>query len=111
MCIRDRQSGGADHSVKNVNDGDSTTRWASDWKKDPQWVQLDFGKPIEFSQIVLQWEAAYATKYVIQISDDGERWTDLVRNDNSKGGTEPYTFEESQMARYIRCLLYTSRCV
>ncbi|GAA6395590.1 discoidin domain-containing protein [Solibaculum mannosilyticum] len=97
-----QQSGGADHSVKNVNDGDSTTRWASDWKKDPQWVQLDFGKPIEFSQIVLQWEAAYATKYVIQISDDGERWTDLVRNDNSKGGTEPYTFEESQTARYIR---------
>ncbi len=99
-----KQSEGADHTVKNVNDGDSTTRWASDWMKDPQWVQLDFGKPVEFSQIILEWEAACATKYVIQISDDGKQWTDLVRNDNGKAGIQPYTFEEPQSARYIRVL-------
>ena len=63
---------------------------------------MDFGESINFSQIVLKWEAAYATQYRIQISDDGQQWTDLVINENSKGGTEPYTFEEPQSAQYIR---------
>ena len=51
-----QQSEGADHSIKNVNDGDDATRWASNWKVDPQWVQLDFGESINFSQIVLKWK-------------------------------------------------------
>ena len=58
----------------NAVDGNPGTRWSSAFS-DPQWIQVDLGadrRPID--QVVLTWEAAYATAFQIQISADG---TDL----------------------------------
>ncbi|WP_161790156.1 discoidin domain-containing protein, partial [Streptacidiphilus carbonis] len=40
-------------------DGDTGTRWSSAFS-DPQWIQVDLGAESSLSQVVLQWEAAYA---------------------------------------------------
>ncbi|MBX6384520.1 MAG: discoidin domain-containing protein, partial [Microbispora sp.] len=48
-------------------DGDTGTRWSSAFS-DPQWLQVDLGATATVSQVVLNWEAAYATAFKIQVS-------------------------------------------
>ena len=51
-------------------DGNPGTRWSSAFS-DPQWIQVDLGGTAAIDQVVLNWEAAYATGYRIQVSADG----------------------------------------
>ncbi|RZQ65828.1 discoidin domain-containing protein [Amycolatopsis suaedae] len=55
-------------------DGDATTRWASLEAADPQWISVDLGGPALISRVKLNWEAAYATDYTVETSDDGQNW-------------------------------------
>ena len=55
-------------------DGDANTRWASNWESD-EYISVDLGTAYTISEINLLWESAYATKYKIQISNDGVNWT------------------------------------
>lgn len=55
-------------------DGDLGTRWSSEYSA-PQRITIELRKPISIDRIKLHWEAAFATKYQILISDDGEGWT------------------------------------
>src|SRR5216684_3016639 len=48
-------------------DGNTGTRWSSAFS-DPQWLEVDLGATASISQVVLQWEAAYATTFQIQTS-------------------------------------------
>jgi hypothetical protein len=50
-------------------DGNAGTRWSSAFS-DPQWLQVDLGATASISQVVLQWETAYATAFQIQVSND-----------------------------------------
>ena len=52
-------------------DGSTTTRWASAEGADPQWLRIDLGQSAAIHRVLLNWEAAYAKKYRIEISDDG----------------------------------------
>ncbi|MFC7471403.1 discoidin domain-containing protein [Actinomadura keratinilytica] len=52
-------------------DGDTSTRWSSA-DSDAQWLQVDLGATTAVSEVVLQWEAAYAKGYKIELSEDGE---------------------------------------
>ncbi|HON57813.1 MAG TPA: discoidin domain-containing protein, partial [bacterium] len=54
----------------NAVDGNPSTRWASA-ASDPQWLQVDLGKNYTITKVVLNWEAAYAAAYKIQISSNG----------------------------------------
>ncbi|GII30163.1 discoidin domain-containing protein [Planotetraspora mira] len=65
----------------NVTDGDPNTRWSSAFEDD-QWVSVDLGSAATFDRVVIVWEQAYAKTYVIQVSDDGETWTDVKSVDN-----------------------------
>ncbi len=44
------------HRRRNAIDGNTTTRWASDWS-DPQWIQVDLGAVTAINHVQLQWEA------------------------------------------------------
>ncbi|MGK5741031.1 discoidin domain-containing protein [Micromonospora sp. URMC 103] len=57
-------------------DGNPRTRWASEFQDD-QWIAVDLGRPVTFDQVTIVWEQAYARDFVIQVSDDGQRWTDV----------------------------------
>nr|WP_322975385.1 discoidin domain-containing protein [Actinacidiphila bryophytorum] len=80
-------------------DGRTTTRWSS-LASDDQWLRVDLGGTGTLSGIVLDWEAAYATGYRIEISDNGTSWTQLYATTTGKGGTEklPVTGK----GRYVR---------
>src|SRR6185437_14451083 len=69
-------------------DGDAGTRWSSAFS-DPQWVQ-----------VVLQWEAAYATAFQIQVSTNGTSWTSISSTTTGTGGTQTLTVTGT--GRYVR---------
>jgi len=60
--------------ASNAVDGNTGTRWSSAFS-DPQWLEVDLGASASISQVVLQWEAAYATGFQIQTSTDNTAWT------------------------------------
>ena len=80
-------------------DGNPGTRWSSAFS-DPQWLQVDLGGTASVSQVVLQWEAAYATAFQIQTSADGTAWTTIYSTTTGTGGTQ--TLNVTGTGRYVR---------
>ncbi|GLL02809.1 discoidin domain-containing protein [Dactylosporangium matsuzakiense] len=68
-----------------VTDGDPQTRWSSAWD-DPQWLALDFHRRASVCRVVLDWEAAYATAFDVQSSDDGDTWQTVYSTASGRGG-------------------------
>lgn len=66
----------------NALDGDATTRWSSAYE-DNQWLEIQFSSPVTFDTVSIDWETAYAKTYTIQVSDDGQNWTNVLEVDNS----------------------------
>jgi hypothetical protein len=95
------QGGGLEAS--NATDGNLTTRWASAGGVDPSWLQVDLGAVRAFNTVVLYWEAAFATQYQIQFSNDAQAWSVAATNTNGHGGVETVSFPTVQ-ARFVRML-------
>lgn len=85
-----------------VTDMDGASRWISQ-RKDDEWVTIDLGTPTKFSRVGLAWEAAYATDYQIQVSDDATTWRDVLHVTDGKGGDVVLKFEPV-VARHVRML-------
>ena len=85
--------------ASDATDGDTGTRWSSAFS-DPQWLQVDLGASASVDKVVLQWEAAYATAFQIQTSNDGTTWTSIYSATTGAGGTQ--TLNVSGTGRYIR---------
>jgi hypothetical protein len=83
----------------NAVDGNAGTRWSSGFS-DPQWLQVDLGATHTISQVVLNWEAAYATAFQIQTSADGTNWTTVYSTTTGTGGVQ--TLPVSGSGRYVR---------
>lgn len=84
-----------------INDGNTSTRWASGNTNADEWAIIDLGAYCDVNKVVLNWEAAYALKYKIQGSIDNNEYFDLVVEDNGQGGVKEHTFE-TQTIRYIK---------
>ncbi len=85
-----------------LNDGNEKTRWASGKNNGhTDWAMVDPGESCYINKVVLNWEAAYALKYKIQGSLDGETFFDIVTEDNGQGGIEEFSFAEQEV-RYVR---------
>ena len=80
-------------------DGNTGTRWSSAFS-DPQWLQVDLGATATISQVVLNWEAAYATAFQIQVSPDSTNWTTIYSTTTGTGGIQ--TLNVSGSGRYLR---------
>lgn len=86
-------------AAANAVDGNAGTRWSSAFS-DPQWLQVDLGSSQTLCEVVLTWEAAYASSYQIQISSNGTDWTTAASTTTGAGGTE--TRAVSGTGRYVR---------
>ncbi len=80
-------------------DGNTGTRWSSAFS-DPQWLEVDLGASASISQVVLQWETAYAAAFQIQTSADGTNWTTIYSTTTGTGGTQ--TLNITGTGRYVR---------
>jgi F5/8 type C domain-containing protein/Big-like domain-containing protein/beta-propeller repeat-containing protein len=83
-------------------DGSPTSRWSSTFS-DPQWIRVDFGRRMNVTGVVLDWEAAYATAFDIQMSDDDSTWTTILSVTNGTGGRQPLLGLSAE-GRYLRIL-------
>ncbi|HEY9251347.1 MAG TPA: discoidin domain-containing protein [Nocardioides sp.] len=81
-------------------DGDTGTRWASDWSDD-QWLALDLRSERTVGRVVADWESAQAAAWKVEVSSDGTTWRTVWSTDAGKGGVETATFEPTT-ARYVR---------
>ena len=80
-------------------DGNAGTRWSSAFS-DPQWLRVDLGATTTICQVVLSWEAAYATAFQIQVSNDATTWTTIYSTTVGTGGTQ--TLSVTGSGRYVR---------
>ena len=80
-------------------DGNTGTRWSSAFS-DPQWLEVDLGSAQAICQVSLDWEAAYATAFQIQVSNDNSTWTTIYSTTTGTGGNQ--TLTASGNGRYIR---------
>jgi hypothetical protein len=87
------------YPASNAVDGDPATRWSSAFS-DPQWITVDLGATAEITRVRLNWEAAYARKYAIEVSDDGSSWTTVKSVTNDAGGIDEH--EVTASGRYLR---------
>jgi len=86
-------------------DGDTSSkssRWSSGSSFPGQWIYIDLGGKATVEKIKLYWEAAYATRYIIQVSDDTQSWNDIYTQNNGTGGVEEIVLSASVDARYVR---------
>jgi hypothetical protein len=81
-------------------DGNLATRWSSAFS-DPQWLAVDLGAVTRINRVELAWESAHAKSYAIQVSTDGEKWTDVYKTAAGKGGLETIRFAPVA-ARHVR---------
>jgi F5/8 type C domain/Ricin-type beta-trefoil lectin domain/Putative Ig domain len=85
--------------ASSATDGNLGTRWSSGFS-DPQWLEVDLGSSQSICQVVLNWEAAYATAFQIQTSTDGSNWTTIYSTTSGTGGNQ--TLNVTGSGRYIR---------
>ena len=68
------------------------------------WIYVDLGTSTAISEVVLNWEAAYAVDFQIQVSSDATNWTTLrTVTGNASGGWQDYT-GLNETGRYVRIL-------
>jgi hypothetical protein len=78
----------ADFPAANAVDGNTGTRWSSAFS-DPQWLEVDLGSSQAICQVMLTWEAAYATAFQIQTSTDGTTWTTIYSTTTAPAAPRP----------------------
>jgi beta-glucosidase len=89
----------ADYPASAATDGDPGSRWSSA-SSDPQWLKVDLGSAQQICRVGLDWEAAYAKSYKVQVSNNGSTWTTVYSTTAGIGGD--HTFAVAKTARYIR---------
>jgi hypothetical protein len=81
-------------------DGNFNTRWSSAFE-DSEWFQVDLGSVQPIGQVLIRWQSAYGTSYLIQTSSDGQTWATAFQQKNGQGGIDNLTFPTVN-ARYVR---------
>ncbi|MER6672686.1 discoidin domain-containing protein [Streptomyces sp. NPDC000983] len=81
-------------------DGDTGTRWASDWS-DPQWIAVDLGAPTTVGRLQLVWDPAYGKAYEVQVSENGTDWRTVHATTSGDGDVDGIEFAATT-ARHVR---------
>lgn len=91
-------SGDASYAI----DGNNGTRWESA-QTDAEWFLLDLGQSRTFNYIKILWEGAFAKRFQLLASADGETFTDFYTESNLEAaGWQNLYFETAVTARYIK---------
>jgi hypothetical protein len=88
-------------------DGSASTAWKSDPAAGPaQALTLDFQRPRELGGLTVRWlPGAHASRYDVQFSDDGVRWSTVRRVAGGRGGPDAVWLPEAE-TRYLRLAIH-----
>ena len=107
-------SGTSDGNKDNVNDGDTSTKWDSDFikgsnAKPNSWIYIDLGadKTSIFDEMTMHYyNKIYPTLMYIQVSNDAANWHDISELTRPHNGTTypvvTESYDTAYAARYIR---------
>ena len=87
----------------NTTDGNLATRWSSAFSNN-QWMYVDLGSVLTIQRVVLNWEAAYAQSFRIEVSNDAVTWTSVYSTTTGTGGINNITLATPATGRYVRML-------
>lgn len=93
-------TGKNDYKPGNAVDGNASTRWSSDFS-DKEWWQVEFNQPQTIGGVNILWEAAFAEKYSIDVSQDGLNWKTVYDVTEGDGQTDLLFFAPVNV-RYVR---------
>jgi beta-galactosidase len=79
------------YASANAVDGDPASYWSSTFA-DPAWLAVDLGGLHKIGHVRITWENAYSAVFTIQVSSDGQKWTDVFTEQNGKGGINDIKF-------------------
>ncbi|MFF2483324.1 chitobiase/beta-hexosaminidase C-terminal domain-containing protein [Paenibacillus sp. NPDC058071] len=88
------------NKAEQATDGNVGTRWESKFE-DPQWIYVDLGAVYAIDGVKLNWEAASAKSYKIQLSNNERDWSDVYTQNNGTGGIESINITPTR-GRYVR---------
>ena len=80
-----------------------TSAWMSATGKN-EWISVDLGSVSEFDKLNLHW-INKAIKGTVQVSNDGEKWTDIASLTGDDALLEEISLGKMQQGRYVRLLL------
>jgi len=80
--------------------GDPSTYWSSAFT-DPAWLAVDLGAVHQVSRVRILWEAAFSKVFSVQVSTDGQAWSEVCHAAEGKGGTSEIKFVPVP-ARHVR---------
>jgi len=97
-------SPGAD--ARFILDGSKATAWRSDPAAGAsQSVTIDFRGPRELGGLIVHWhEGAHASRYEVEVSDDGVRWRSVARVSRGTGGPDALLIPDTE-TRLLRLAL------
>lgn len=88
-------------------DGNASTRWSAGKNATTnEWLQVDFGAPVEFDRVVIKQYENRVSAYEIQVSDDARDWVAALKGDVIESD-EVMTFPP-QVKRYLRLLIISA---
>jgi hypothetical protein len=93
---RESRSLSAEYAV----DGSNSSRWSSSFSSG-QWWQVDLGTAQTVAKVSINWEAAYASEYLIKTSTDGVNFTQRADVKIGAAGWQSTSFS-AVTARYVR---------
>ena len=92
----------ADHEPANAVDGQPGTDWQPTNGRGGAVLNVDYGVAREFGVLALRWRpGAAASRYLIELSDDGERWRSARRVERARGDLQQHWLPDSE-ARFVR---------
>ncbi|MDQ5980059.1 MAG: beta-galactosidase [Verrucomicrobiota bacterium] len=83
-----------------ATDGDPATVWQATGPQ-PAWLQVDLGGVQSLSRVRIEWGFLYAVGFAVQISPDGQTWSDVHLETGGQGGVSEIGFAP-QAARFVR---------
>jgi len=94
------------HGGAQAVDGDLATSWQSKLVKgkrgsSSEWITVDLGGNASINEVVLEWDANYATSYIIRVSNDANSWTTVFSTSSGNGGNDTISLSVAS-ARYVR---------
>ncbi|MCX7709740.1 MAG: stalk domain-containing protein [Clostridia bacterium] len=99
--IRSSSDYNSTYSAQKAVDGNTSTRWSSEYGSNPQWIFVDLGSVKSINKVKLIWEAAYAKEYKLYKSSDASNWTEIYSTNSGDGGTDNIVFAATD-ARYVK---------
>ena len=92
----------AKYDITKINDGKKDTRWAHS-ENNTSWAQLAWNETKTMKSFVIYWERNNAVNYTLQVSDDGQNWTDVHTAKQAPATTtDKITLDTAVTGKFLR---------